>query len=335
MAKAEMAAQNPAADEDGDPVGMVKPGKARQHSGSRGGRMRILLTGGTGFIGRALASALVTQGHAVTVLTRDPARAARVLPPGVPAIAMPGELPPERAPDAVVNLAGENLGAHRWTPARKREFVDSRVGTTRRLVAWLAGLPPAPRVLVSGSAVGYYGARGDEPLAEDAPPGDEYQSRLCRDWEAEALRAEDAGVRVCCIRIGVVLAGDGGALAAMKTPFRLGLGGRLGSGLQWMSWIHRDDLVALIGWLLEGAAHRGAYNATAPEPVTNREFARALGAALRRPALLPVPAPLVRVLVGEMAHLLLTGQRVVPARARVEGFSFRYPALPEALRAAL
>jgi uncharacterized protein len=291
----------------------------------------VLITGGSGFIGRALARALLARGDSVTVLSRAPRAARAVLPP---AVEVGAELPPA-APDAVVNLAGENLGKRRWTEARKRRFVDSRVGTTRRLVEWMRALPRPPAALVSGSAVGYYGARGDETLVEDAAPGAEYQSDLCRQWEDAAREAEGLGVRVCRIRIGIVLAGDGGALAQMRLPFALGLGGPLGSGAQWMSWIHRDDLLALVLWLLDDPSGAGAYNATAPHPATNRQFARALAAALRRPALLAMPAPVVRLLVGEMAHLLLTGQKVVPARALAEGFAFRYPDLPGALAAAL
>jgi len=290
--------------------------------------MHVLITGGTGFIGRALAGALLAQGHGVRVLTRDRVRAAAVLP----AAAVPLDRLPAQAPQAVVNLAGENLGAHRWTAARKRTFVDSRAGTTRRLVEWMKSLPQRPRVLVSGSAVGYYGARGDETLTEDAPPGAEFQSELCAAWEAEARNAEALGVRVCRIRTGIVLGAGGGALAAMKLPFQLGLGGHLGSGAQWMSWIHRQDLVSLILWLLARDGSEGAYNATAPQPVTNREFARALGASLHRPVLFPMPAFAVKLLVGEMSHLLLTGQKVVPARGLAEGFRFEFPALDGALR---
>ena len=289
--------------------------------------MHVLITGGTGFIGRALARELGAAGDSVSVLSRDPARAAHRLPAGAVAIA---ELP-EVAPDAVVNLAGESLGAHRWNEARKRAFVDSRVGTTRRLVEWMRALPRKPAVLVSGSAVGYYGARGDAELRESDAPGAEFQSRLCREWEDAARAAEALGVRVCRIRIGIVLGPDGGALAQMKLPFSLGLGGWLGNGRQWMSWIHRADLVALVRWLLQDPARSGAYNATAPTPVTNREFTRALAASLHRPAVLPMPAPVVRVLVGEMSHLLLTGQKVLPARALAEGFRFRFPELPAAL----
>jgi hypothetical protein len=289
--------------------------------------MQVLITGGTGFIGQALVRALLAQGHAVSVLTRDRAKAAAVLPTGATAVERLEGL----APEAVVNLAGENLGAHRWNEARKREFVDSRVGTTRRLVEWMATLPRRPRAMVSGSAVGYYGARGDEVLTEDAAPGRGFQSELCAKWEVEACGAETLGVRVCRIRTGIVLGPGGGGLAAMKLPFQLGLGGHLGSGQQWMSWIHRDDLVSLILWLLADDGRSGAYNATVPRPVTNREFAQTLATSLRRPALLPMPAFAVKLLVGEMSHLLLTGQRVVPARAQAGGFRFHYPHLLPAL----
>lgn len=289
--------------------------------------MHVLITGGSGFIGRALARALLAQGDRVTVLSRDPAAARARLPPAATIVAA---LPPE-TPDAVVNLAGESLGAHRWNAVRKQAFMDSRAGTTRKLVAWMRALPTPPRTLVSGSAVGYYGARGDEPLDEGAPPGREYQSELCRTWEQAARDAEGLGVRVCRIRIGIVLGPGGGALAQMKLPFRLGLGGPLGTGRQWMSWIHRQDLLCLILWLLAGPGRSGAYNATAPNPVTNRDFARALAASLHRPALLAMPAPLVVLLIGEMAHLLLTGQKVVPARALREGFTFEFPELSAAL----
>lgn len=290
--------------------------------------MQALITGGTGFIGGAVARALIARGDPVAVLTRDRDRARRVLPAQAEAVEDFGAL--AAPPNAVVNLAGENLGAHRWTEARKRRFVESRAGTTRLLVDWLKAQRAQPSVLVSGSAVGYYGARGDETCTEDTPPGHEYQSDLCVAWEHEAQRASALGVRVCTIRTGVVL-GPGGALAAMRRPFTLGLGGPLGDGRQWMSWIHRGDLVRLILWLLDDAHRAGPYNATAPQAVTNREFARSLGASLHRPAILPMPAIAVKLLVGGMSHLLLTGQKVVPARAQAEGFTFRFPDLAGAL----
>lgn len=295
--------------------------------------MQVLITGGSGFIGRALCAALVERGDAVVVLSRRPDRV-RGLPAAVRCIHDPGAL--EYTPDAIVNLAGENLGDGRWTAARKQRFIDSRVQTTERLIAQLAA-GRVPRVLVSASAIGWYGARGDETLDESAAPGrdDEFTVDLCRRWEAQALRAESFGVRVCRLRIGVVLDAGGGSLAKMLPPFRLGLGGPIGDGRQWFSWIHRADLVALILWLLDTDTARGVYNGTAPQPVRNAEFAAALGAALRRPAVLPMPAAVLRGLMGEMAELVVTGQRVVPARSEAQGFRFRYPDIRSALHASL
>lgn len=294
--------------------------------------MHFLITGGSGFIGSALCRSLVADGQRVTVLTRNAARAGRRVPPSVACIE---RLDAATAVDAVVNLAGENLSARRWTAARKREFVASRLGTTQRLLEWMAAQPVRPRVLVSGSAVGWYGPRDAEELGEDAAPGDDFAARLCRSWEAEAGKAAALGVRVCCVRTGIVLGRDGGALQRMLVPFRLGLGGRMGSGRQWTSWIAREDLVALIRWLVDHEHAAGAYNGTAPAPVTNAEFARELGRQLHRPVLLPMPAFALQVLFGEMAGLLLTGQRVLPVRARTEGFVFRHRDLASGLAAAL
>lgn len=295
--------------------------------------MHVLVTGGTGFIGKALCAELLKRNHKLSVLTRNLA-AARELPLGSRAIATLAGLD---GVDAIVNLAGENLAAQRWTEARKQAFVDSRVQVTRRLVEFIRAADKRPRALISGSAIGWYGARGDELLGEGSTSGkfDEYQARLCRAWEAEAKQASALDVRVCLLRTGIVLERDGGPLAKLLPPFRWGLGGRLGDGRQWMSWIHREDLVALILWLLETDNCRGAWNGTAPQPVTNAEFARTLGAALGRPAVLPMPAFMLRLLVGEMADLLLTGQKVIPQRAQEAGFSFRHPQLAGALGAIL
>lgn len=295
--------------------------------------MHVLITGGTGFIGVALAASLRADGHAVTVLTRDPAQARARLPAGCEPITT---LTEARGIEAVVNLAGENLGAARWNAARKERFRRSRIDGTRALVDWLAGLAEKPRVLVSGSAIGWYGPRGDEDLSEASTPGNDFSAQLCRDWEAEARRAETLGLRVCVLRTGIVLGrkgpAGGGALAQMLPAFRLGGGGPMGSGRQWMSWIHLNDEVALIRWLLAHEAARGAYNATAPEPARNAEFARALGRALHRPAVLPMPGFALKLIVGEMAEILLSGQRVLPQRALDQGFRFRFPTLAEALR---
>lgn len=293
--------------------------------------MQVLVTGGSGFIGGALCARLQADRHTVTVLTRDPTRTARDVP-GVRAVATLAEV---AGIDAVVNLAGEPLADGRWTDARKQAFRDSRLDTTRALLAWMAQQATPPAVLVSGSAIGYYGPRGDNRLDEAAPAADDFAARLCHDWEAAAREAEALGVRVCTLRIGVVLHPDGGALAKMLTPFRLGAGGPMGTGKQWMSWITRDDLVSLLVFLLEDTKASGAYNGTAPEPVRNEDFARALGVALHRPALLRTPAFALKALFGEMSSLLLTGQRVVPARAQAAGFVFAHPTLDAALAALL
>jgi len=295
-------------------------------------RVHFLITGGSGFIGTALCRNLVADGHRATVLTRNSTRARPRLPAHV---ALVEALDSVADVDAIVNLAGENLAAGRWTARRKREFFDSRVGTTRRLLEWIARQERKPRVLVSGSAIGWYGPRGDEELTEGAMPGTDFSADLCRAWEAEATKAEAFGLRVCCVRTGIVLDRDGGALKRMLLPFRLGIGGRMGDGRQWMSWIARADLVALLRWLAGSAAASGPFNGTAPAPVRNAEFAGTLAAALHRPALLATPAPVLKLLFGEMADLLLTGQRVLPARATADGFCFRYPELPAALAAIL
>lgn len=295
-------------------------------------QMHYLITGGSGFIGSALCRSLMADGHRATVLTRDIVRARQHVPDAAFVV---DRLDFAEDVDAIVNLAGENLASGRWTTARKHEFVASRIGVTKHLLDWIDRQDSRPRVLVSGSAVGWYGPCGDEELDEDADLGNDFSAHLCRDWEAEAIKAEALGVRVCRVRTGIVLGAGGGALKQMLLPFRLGIGGRMGSGRQWMSWIAREDLVALIRWLVDNASARGAYNGTAPTPVTNAEFARALGAALHRPALLPTPASALKLLFGEMADLLLTGQRVVPRRATGEGFAFKYPELPAALAAVL
>lgn len=293
--------------------------------------MQLLITGGTGFIGQALCTALLRAGHQVSVLTRDPRRANRTLP-GITAV----ETLDGVQADAVINLAGEPLAAGRWTEARKQQFRASRLGITRQLQAWIAQQPAEqrPSVLISGSAVGYYGERGDTALTEADSAGDDFSAVLCRDWEAEAAKIAALGPRVSWVRTGIVLDRDGGALARMLPAFRFGGGGPFGNGGHWMSWIHRVDMVALLLWLLEHG-EAGAYNATAPTPVTNAEFARTLARVLHRPALLALPAGLLRLGFGEMAELLLISQRVLPQRALAAGFRFQYPGLEAALRAIL
>jgi len=289
--------------------------------------MQILVTGGTGFIGSRLCARLLAEGHDPIVLTRRPGRNPQ---PGIRSVATLDEVGPVQA---VVNLAGEPLMDGRWSDARKQALRDSRIGTTQALLAWIAALPERPRVLVSGSAIGWYGPRDSTPLDETASPGHDFAAMLCRQWEAEALKAEDLGVRTCVLRTGIVLDRDSGALLKMLPPFRMGVGGPMGDGRQWMSWIHREDLVGMILWLLGNGQARGAYNGTAPGTVTNRVFATTLGEALHRPARLTTPAFALKVAFGEMAGLLLTGQNVQPVHALAEGFTFQYPSLPGTLQA--
>jgi len=233
--------------------------------------------------------------------------------------------------DAIVNLAGESIASGRWTAARKAAIRSSRVEATRALVDAAAAASPRPKVLVNASGVGYYGAHGDEPLDETAAAGTDFLARLCVEWEAEARRAEALGVRVVVVRLGVVLAPDGGALSAMLLPFRAGLGGPIGGGRQWMSWVHRDDVVGLLREAVGNAEYAGPVNATSPNPVTNRDFTRALGRVLHRPTVLPVPGIGLRLLMGEMATMLLTGQRVLPKVAERRGYAWQQPELPAAL----
>jgi hypothetical protein len=287
----------------------------------------VLLAGGTGFIGGALRAALEGAGQRVTVVTRDPGRAA---PPAVGWEAVGAAVADS---DALVNLAGEPIAAGRWSPARKRAILESRARATRALVEAAVAAPRRPTVLVSASAVGYYGPRGDEPLDEAAPAGSDFLARVCRAWEEEAERAEAAGLRVVRLRIGIVLDRGGGVLARMLPLFRAFAGGPLGDGRQWMSWIHRDDVVGLVLDVLGRQDWRGAVNATAPRPVTNAEFSRVLGKALGRPAALRAPAFALRLVLGEMADMLLTGQRVLPAATDRLGYRWRHAELLPALRA--
>lgn len=290
--------------------------------------MHVLITGGTGFIGRALCQELLDIGHKVTVSTRSIERASTRLPVAAERVETLRQL---HDVDVIYNLAGENLAAGRWTSARKKALYDSRIGSTRQLLSWIEALSRKPRLMVSASAIGYYGPHGDEMISEDEPPGNDFSSGLCRAWEAEANMAQALGVRVCITRLGIVLGIDGGVLGKMLPAFRFGLGGRLGSGRQWMSWIHRADLIRLFLWLAQSEAARGPYNATGPRPVRNIEFAQTLGRVLHRPVLIPMPASLLKILLGEMSDLLVSGQNVLPQRAQKEGFSFHHATLEDAL----
>jgi uncharacterized protein (TIGR01777 family) len=292
--------------------------------------MRILITGGTGFLGQALCPLLRAAGHDVVILSRQ---SRPRLPDG--ASAAVSDLGGLDAADfgGVINLAGAPIGDARWTESRRRLLLDSRVGTTARLVEWMGSASRRPRVIVSASAVGYYGEQGDRTITEDTPPSPGFTHDLCAAWESEAEKASALGVRVCRMRIGVVLDRGGGALAKMLPAFRFGAGGRLGSGRHYFPWIHRDDAAAACQWMLENPDARGAYNASAPTPVTNAEFTRALGRALGRPTVLPMPEAALKLLFGEMSDLLLVSDRMIPKRLLAEGFRFRYPELDRALAA--
>lgn len=305
--------------------------------------MRIVIAGGTGFLGSPLAEVYAEEGHDVRVLTRGlaPGESRHDSGTGSPGVTRVGWQPGAAGgawgsaldgADAVVNLAGESIGDKRWTPQRKAALRDSRIVPTRALVDAIGSIPQAPRVFISGSATGYYGASGDAVRTEDSPPGDDFLARTAVDWEAEAQRAAPK-TRVVLLRTGVVLERSGGALAKMITPFRLFAGGPMGSGRQYMSWIHRLDWIEMVRWIVDTPAVSGPVNATAPAPVTNREFAHALGHALHRPSLLPAPSFALKLMLGEMATpLLLEGQRVIPAHAKALGFHFRYPEIDQAFR---
>jgi uncharacterized protein len=301
--------------------------------------MRVLVTGATGLIGSKLTDALLARGDEVVGLTRDPGNAGSAKPAVTwhawePAL----ERPPEAAldgVDGVVNLIGESIN-QRWTEAAKRRITDSRVAATRNLVDAIGGVDRKPAALVSQSAVGYYGDRGAAVLNEGEPPGDSFDARLCADWEAAARDAEGPGVRVVVVRSGLVLDRDGGLLKQLLLPFKLGLGGPIAGGDQYMAWIHHDDEIGILLWALDNSSVEDTINSTAPNPVTNRELSKALGRALGRPAVLPVPKLALRGLMGsELAETASGGQRAVPHRALELGYEFRYPEIEPALRAAV
>jgi uncharacterized protein len=293
----------------------------------------ILVTGGTGFVGSRLIAALVAAGHSVTVLSRWTGRSA-VLPAAVQIVTSLDELASDTPIDAVVNLAGEPLANGLWTKVKRARIVQSRIEVTEACLALIERLAVRPAVFVSASAIGWYGLRGDEELDETSGGTDCFSRQVCLAIEAAASKAEGLGLRTVRLRIGLVLAADGGLLGRMVLPFKLGLGGPFGRGRHWMSWIHRDDLVRLICHCIANSALSGPVNGTAPEPVRNRDFTTALGKALHRPALLPVPALPLEWVLGDFAkELLLGGQRVLPRAAQASGFAFRYPQLNGALKA--
>jgi uncharacterized protein (TIGR01777 family) len=302
--------------------------------------MHIVVTGGTGFIGRALCASLCQDGHRVTILTRNAREVSRLLGAIVKPVEWNGrdagawEESLEGAP-AVINLTGASIADARWTDARKRVLTDSRILTTRLLVEAISRRSSKPRVLVSASGIGYYGASDDRTLDEEAARGQGFLADLSAAWETEALRAEQFGVRVVVLRTGMVLEQDGGALPKMLLPFRLFAGGPIMPGTQWVSWIHRRDQIGLIQWALTTPNVSGPINAVAPGPVTMNTFCEVLGRVLHRPSWLPVPALALHVALGELGTLMTTGQRVNPAKALSGGYVFHYPTLEPALQAIL
>lgn len=297
--------------------------------------MNLLLTGGTGLIGRALCQAWHAQGHTLYIWSRRPQQVPLLCGAQAQGVANLRDLDGV-ALDAVINLAGAPIADRPWTAARRRLLLDSRVRLTHDLVAWLAQRQQRPDTLISGSAVGWYGDGGDIVLDESrTTPGNDFAARLCFDWEQAALGAQTLGMRVVLVRTGLVLAPNGGLLARLLPLFRMGLGGRQGNGKQWMPWIHLDDEVALIDWLLHRQDASGPYNACSPQPVRNAEFTRLLAAAVRRPALLPVPAIVLRTLLGDMSALLLGGQNLHPERLHSQGYDFRHTRLEHALASLL
>jgi uncharacterized protein (TIGR01777 family) len=294
--------------------------------------VHILITGGTGLIGRQLCKVLLAEGHELTVLSRNPDSVPAKCGASVQAMAGLDEWQPGQTFDAVINLAGEPIVDARWTARRKQVLWDSRVSLTEHLIRRIAAARHKPSVLLSGSAVGYYGNRGDTVLDESAPAGEDFAARLCQAWEEAARGAEKEGVRLCRLRTGLVLSRRGGLLGRMLLPFKLGLGARLGDGKQWMSWIHIDDYVAMLLGLLNDVQASGPYNMTSPRPATNAQFTAALATALHRPAPFVVPAMLLRLGMGERACLLLEGQKVLPKKMEAAGFRFAFANLADALR---
>lgn len=300
--------------------------------------MRIVITGGSGFIGRRLVARLLEQGDQVLVLTRRLEQARRILgeSPNLKLLPYDPYQPQAWAAalegyEGIVNLAGEPLASSRWTETKKKEIRRSRVETTQALVQALASLNQKPQVMISSSAVGYYGSHpAGEPLTETDPPAQDFLAEVCQAWEAASRPVEELGIRLAIVRTGIVLGPDGGALGQMLAPFQFFIGGTIGSGKQWLSWIHREDWVSLVCFLLEQGS--GVFNATAPNPVQMEEFCRTLGQVLGRPSWLPVPELALELLLGEAAQVVLTGQKVIPQAALQMGFTFQYPQLKEALR---
>ena len=292
--------------------------------------MKILIIGGRGFIGSAISKRLREDGHDVIISTRRSSDSKEVItwrPPDL--------LPPEviSTIDAVINLSGEPIAPGRWTPEKKKKIMESRVETTRALVKSLGQSEKRPSLLINASAVGYYGPCGDEVITEDSPPGSDFLASVCVKWEEVAKDAETLGLRVVILRFGTVLDRDGGALPRMMKPFKMFLGGWLGSGRQWFPWIHREDIAGMVSFIIDNESLFGVFNATAPQAVTNLEFSKTLARVLHRPCIFPVPGFVLRLALGEFGNVLLTGQKAIPQRILKAGYKFKYPRLESALRA--
>ncbi|MCL7928561.1 TIGR01777 family oxidoreductase [Halomonas llamarensis] len=300
--------------------------------------MRVLITGGSGFVGQRLCERLVAEGHEPQVVSRSP-NAARGQLPKACDVRESAQAFLDSPPEALVNLAGESIATKRWSEAQKKALIQSRLKATQQLVVLCEQLKdngqPLPKAMVSASAMGYYGDQGDKKVTEETPPNDEFAHRLCAEWEAAAKEVDAFGVRLAILRIGLVLDAGGGSLQKMLPPFKFGLGGRFGDGAQFMPWIHREDLVEAIVFLLKEESLSGPFNASAPNPVSNAEFTKTLAKTLHRPAIFPVPAFVLKAMLGEMSRLLLTGADMRPARLEAAGFTFQYPTLDKALGAIL
>ena len=290
--------------------------------------MNILITGGTGFIGSALFSRLIEDQHHLVGLSRHP----ETIQSPVQGIASLAHLTDEMVFDAVINLAGEPIVEKRWSDRQKQRILSSRLDTTQNLIEYFARVAQKPKVFISGSAIGYYGTgKTNEPIDETGVGDDSFSSQICREWEAIALQAQSLGIRTCLLRTGIVL-GNGGALGKMLGPFKLGAGGRMGQGTQWMSWIHINDLIGILLHCMEQESIQGPVNGTAPTPVTNQQFTKALGKVLNRPTFFPMPAAVIKLLMGQMGEeLLLTGKKILPKKIQDAGYTFAYENLEEAL----
>ncbi|MEQ4987069.1 TIGR01777 family oxidoreductase [Proteus sp. fly-1089] len=294
--------------------------------------MKILITGGTGLIGKALVCELALSNNDITVLSRSPQKVYSHFCNEITCWTQLSDKQNLNEFDAVINLAGEPIADNRWTPAQKQKLINSRCDLTQKLVELIKASDSPPSVFISGSAVGFYGDQGDLQVTEQTPANPEFTHELCAKWESIALEAQTPLTRVCLLRTGIVLSTLGGALPKMSKPFKLGLGGKLGSGKQYMPWIHIDDMISAIIFLLKTQDAKGAFNLTAPNPVQNKEFTRLLGKAFNRPALMTVPENVLRLVMGESATLILGGQQAIPEKLLNAGFEFRYPHLEEALK---